>query len=448
MSAGSAWATAAVAAVTGGYALVSRRLASTAVSAPLVFTVAGVLIGPVGLGLLDLERDAGPVLTLAEVALALVLFSDAATIRSEEFRSGWFLPIRLLVVALPLTIAGGALMAWALLPGLTAWELALAGVVLAPTDASVGKAAVFAPRIPALVRHGLNAECGLNECLILPVFAVLLAGLPGTAASHQGVAGILWQVLLFGPLLGVLIGGLGGWLLRRAWAGGLVAHDWRRILPLALVTMAGTLAAATGGSAFVAAWVTGFVFTAALGAGPSPDGVPGATPDVAPNGSPDDEDNTLESVEHLAALLAAMSFMVFGAVMLGPALTHLNWRVVIYAVLSLTVVRMLPTALALMGSGLRPATVAYTGWFGPRGLPSLVLGLLVAAEEVPGTRPTGTVIAVTVGLSVLLHSVSSVALADRYGRWYERAVARRAALRESVADRVPGVHPLPEWKKW
>ncbi|MEU1377803.1 cation:proton antiporter [Streptomyces triculaminicus] len=443
MSAGSAWAAAAVAAVTGGYALVSRRLASTAVSAPLVFTVAGVLIGPVGLGLLDLERDAGPVLTLAEVALALVLFTDAATIRSEEFRSGWFLPVRLLVVALPLTIVGGALLAWALLPGLTAWELALAGVVLAPTDASVGKAAVFAPRIPAVVRHGLNAECGLNECLILPVFAVLLAGLPGTAASHQGVAGVLWQVLLFGPLLGVLIGGLGGWLLRRAWAGGLVAHDWRRILPLALVAMAGTLAAATGGSAFVAAWVTGFTFTAALGAGPSPDGVP--------DGSPDDEDDTLESVEHLAALLAALSFMVFGAVLLGPALAHLNWRVVTYAVLSLTVVRMLPTALALMGSGLRPATVAYTGWFGSRGLPSLVLGLLVAAEEVSedkGGQTTGTVIAVTVGLSVLLHSVSSVALADRYGRWYERAVARRVTLRESVADRVPGVHPLPEWKKW
>ncbi|MFI2076659.1 MULTISPECIES: cation:proton antiporter domain-containing protein [Streptomyces] len=440
MSAGSAVATAAVAAVTGGYALVSRRLASTAVSAPLVFTAAGVLIGPVGLGLLDLERDAGPVLTLAEVALALVLFTDAATIRSEEFRSGWFLPVRLLVVALPLIIAGGALLAWALLPGLTAWELALAGVVLAPTDASVGKAAVFASRIPAVVRHGLNAECGLNECLILPVFAVLLAGLPGTAASHQGVAGVFWQVLVFGPLLGVLIGGLGGWLLRRAWAAGLVAPDWRRILPLALVTMAGTLAAATGGSAFVAAWVTGFVFTAALGAGPSPDG--------APDGSPGEEDDTLESVEHLAALLAALSFMVFGAVLLGPALTHLNWRVVTYAVLSLTVVRMLPTALALMGSGLRPATVAYTGWFGPRGLPSLVLGLLVAAEGAPGTRPTGTVIAVTVGLSVLLHSVSSVTLADRYGRWYERAVARRAALRESVADRVPGVHPLPEWKKW
>ncbi|MEX2984288.1 cation:proton antiporter [Streptomyces sp. C36] len=444
MSAGSAWATAAVAAVTGGYALVSRRLASTAVSAPLVFTAAGVLIGPVGLGLLDLERDAGPVLTLAEVALALVLFTDAATIRSEEFRSGWFLPVRLLVVALPLTIAGGALLAWALLPGLTAWELALAGVVLAPTDASVGKAAVFAPRIPAVVRHGLNAECGLNECLVLPVFAVLLAGLPGTAASHQGVARILGQVLVLSPLLGVLVGGLGGWLLRRAWAGGLVAHDWRHIVPLALVTMAGTLAAATGGSAFVAAWVTGFVFTAALGAGPPPDG----TQDGVPDGAPDGQDDTLESVEHLAALLAALSFMVFGAVLLGPALTHLNWRVVTYAVLSLTVVRMLPTALALMGSGLRPATVAYTGWFGPRGLPSLVLGLLVAAEEVPGTRPTGTVIAVTVGLSVLLHGVSAVALADRYGRWYERAVARRVALRESVADRVPGVHPLPEWKKW
>ncbi|GGX73945.1 cation:proton antiporter domain-containing protein [Streptomyces hiroshimensis] len=436
MSGSGAWAAAAVAAVTGGYALVSRRLAATAVSAPLVFTTAGVLIGPVGLGLLDLERDAGPVLVLAEVALALVLFSDAATIRSEEFRSGWFLPVRLLVVGLPLTIAAGGLLAWALLPGMTGWEPALVGVILAPTDASVSKAAVFAPRIPAVVRHGLNAECGLNECLVLPVFAVLLAGLPGTAASQQGATGILRDVLVLSPALGLVVGGLGGRLLRRARDRGFVTHDWRRILPLALVTLAGALAAATGGSAFVAAWVAGFVFAAAAGAGASASAVPGG------------EDDTLESIEHLAALLAALSFTVFGAVLLGPALAHLSWSVLGYAVLSLTVVRMLPTALALTGSRLRPATLAYTGWFGSRGLPSLVLGLLVAAEDVPGTRLMGTVIAVTVGLSVLLHGVSSVVLADRYGRWYEKAGALRPSLRERVADKPPGEHPLPEWKMW
>ncbi|MCF3106148.1 cation:proton antiporter [Streptomyces roseoverticillatus] len=435
MSGSGGWAVAAVAAVTGGYALVSRCPAAAFASAPMVFTAAGVLIGPAGLGLLDLEHDAGPVLILAEAALALVLFTDAATVRSEEFRNGWFLPVRLLVVALPLTIVGGGLLAWALLPGLTGWEPALVGVILAPTDASVSKAAVFAPRIPAVVRHGLNAECGLNECLVLPVFAVLLAALPGTSAAHQGVSGILRHVLLLSPLLGLVAGGLGGVLLSRSRAADLVTHDWRSILPLAVAAGAGALAAATGGSAFVAAWVAGFAFAAALRAGPPP------------GSAQDGEDDTLDAVEHLAALLASLSFLVFGAVLLGPALAHLEWRVVAYAVLSLTVVRALPTALALTGSRLRPATVAYTAWFGSRGLPSLVLGLVVVAEEAPGARPAGTVIAVTVGLGVLLHGLSSVPLAGRYGRWYASAAARRPSLRENVAGSLPGEHVLPEWRR-
>ncbi|MEV4921550.1 cation:proton antiporter domain-containing protein [Streptomyces roseoverticillatus] len=441
MSGSGGWAVAAVAAVTGGYALVSRCAAASFVSAPMAFTAAGVLIGPAGLGLLDLEHDAGPVLALAEAALALVLFTDAATVRSEEFRNGWFLPVRLLVVGLPLTIVGGGLLAWVLLPGLTGWEPALVGVILAPTDASVSKAAVFAPRIPAVVRHGLNAECGLNECLVLPVFAVLLAALPGTSAAHQGVSGILRHVLLLSPLLGLVTGGLGGVLLSRSRAAGRVTHDWRSILPLAVAAGAGALAAATGGSAFVAAWVAGFAFAAALGAGPPP----GPAPD-AEDGTLE-KDDTLEAVEHLAALLASLSFLVFGAVLLGPALTHLDRHVLAYAVLSLTVVRALPTALALAGSGLRPATVAYTAWFGSRGLPSLVLGLVVVAEEVPGARSSGTVVAVTVGLGVLLHGLSSVPLAGRYGRWYESAVARRPSLRESVAGGLPGERLLPEWRR-
>ncbi|MFF7725591.1 cation:proton antiporter [Streptomyces sp. NPDC008001] len=435
MSGSGGWAVAAVAAVTGGYALVSRSPATSFVSAPMVFTVAGVLIGPAGLGLLDLERDSGPVLALAEAALVLVLFTDAATVRSEEFRSGWFLPVRLLVVGLPLTIAGGGLLAWALLPGLTGWEPVLVGLILAPTDASVSKAAVFAPRIPAVVRHGLNAECGLNECLVLPVFAVLLATLPGTPASHQGVTGILRHVLLLSPLLGLVAGGLGGMLLSRSWAAGWVTRDWRPILPLALAAGSGALAAAMGGSPFVAAWVTGFAFAAALRAGPPPGSVPEAG------------DDTLGPVEHLAALLASLGFLVFGAVLLGPALAHLDPHVIAYAVLSLTAVRALPTALALVGSRLSPATVAYTAWFGSRGLPSIVLGLVVAAEEAPGARAMGTAIAVTVGLGILLHGASSVPLAERYGRWYAAAASRRPSLRESVAGSLPGEHPLPEWRR-
>ncbi|WP_341868871.1 cation:proton antiporter, partial [Streptomyces murinus] len=141
--------------------------------------------------------------------------------------------------------------------------------------------------------------------------------------------------------------------------------------------------------------------------------------------------------EHLGELLASLSLLVFGAVLLGPTLEHLSWRIVGYAILSLTVVRMVPVALALAGSGLRGPTVAYIGWFGPRGLASVVLGLLLLEEEhVQGVELMARVVAVTVGLSVLLHGVTAVALADRYGDWHEKATTAGGKLREGT--------PVPE----
>ncbi|MQY16549.1 hypothetical protein SRB5_67480 [Streptomyces sp. RB5] len=422
MSGGSGWAVVTFSTVTAGYALVSRRLSSTPVSSQIVLVGAGVLLGPAALDLLDLGHDAAPILTLAEAALTLILFTDAMAITRRDLRVGGFLPRRLLGIGMPLSIGAGWLLAWPLLPGLTAWELALVGAVLAPTDAALGKSAVFNPRVPALVREGLNVESGLNDGMTLPFFVLFLAALPGTVTSEEGVQGIFWRSMVLSTALGLAAGWLGGRLLRWSRARGWAGLEWSQVFVVAIAAGAYGLAVVTDGSGFIAAWVAGFAFAAGLGPA-----VPGA----------ETRERTTEFAEDLGGLLASLSFLVFGAVLLGPALEDLDWRVVTYAVLSLTVVRMVPVALSLIGSGLRLPTVAYIAWLGPRGLASIVFGLLVVEENVPGVRLVGQVVAVTVGLSVLLHGLSAVTFAERYGAWYE--TARVPGLREgTVAPEAGG----------
>ncbi|WP_327184468.1 cation:proton antiporter [Streptomyces sp. NBC_01334] len=428
MSGGSAWTGAAVAAVTAGYALFSRRLVSTPVSAPMVFTGFGVLIGPIGLDVLDLGHDTGPVLTLIEAALALLLFTDSMTVRRRDLRTGGFLPLRLLAVGLPLSIGLGWLLAWPLLPGLTLWEFALLGAVLAPTDAALGKTASSSPRVPALVRHGLNVESGLNDGLALPFFLMFLAAIPGTIASEEGVDGVFWRALVVSTAVGLAFGWVGGWLLTLARARGWVTGEWQQVVVLAVAFCAYSVATALDGSGFIATWMGGFAFGVALRKGEAADGKP--THGEPTDGEPAKE-RPADLAEYAGGLLGSLSFLVFGAVLLGPTLEHLDWRIITYAVLSLTVVRMLPVALALAGTGMRLPTLAYVGWFGPRGLASVVFGLLLVEDHVPGIELLGRVIAATIGLSILLHGMSAPYFADRYGNWYDAVKATTPDLREA-----------------
>ncbi|MFF4255131.1 cation:proton antiporter [Streptomyces sp. NPDC001663] len=436
---GSAWAGAAVAAVTAGYALFSRRLSTTPVSAPMVFTAFGVAIGPLGLGLLDLEHDAGPVLTLVEATLTLVLFTDAMSVRRRDLGVGGFLPGRLLGIGLPLTIGAGWLLAWPLLPGLTVWELALVGTILAPTDAALGKTAVSSPKVPPLVRSGLNVESGLNDGMALPFFVLFLAALPGTVTSEEGAGGVFWRALVLSTALGLAVGGIGGWLLRRSRERDWVSRDWRQVFVLAAAVGSYTLAVVVDGSGFIAAWVAGFAFGVSYrqDRGSRRQDTVSRRQDMEAD-APDGDDDTAHLAEHLAELLASVSFLVFGAVLLGPTLEDVDWRIIVYAVLSLTAVRMLPVALSLTGSGLALPTVAYIGWFGPRGLASVVFGLLVVEEHVHGVQLIGRVVALTVALSILLHGMSAVFLAERYGAWHKKAASRSPRLREGAPDSPDG----------
>ncbi|MGW8379744.1 cation:proton antiporter [Streptomyces sp. ODS28] len=414
------------------YALLSARAAAAAISGPMVFVAVGVALGPPGLGWISPVRDAQTVETLLETALVLVLFADAAALRFGGLRRGRFLPLRLLAIGLPLTLALGTLAAWPLLPGLGFWELALVGTVLAPTDASLSRPAIAEPRVPPLVRQGLNAESGLNDGLAVPFFVIFLAAAAGSGQHGEspGVGEVFVRALLLSTVCGAVLGLLGGFglarSLRRRWTGA----EWVGIVPAAAALASFAAADALHGSGFIAAWVAGLAFAAAYrkGAREPVREAPAAHRALPRVGE------VAGLTDQLGALATMLSFFAFGAVLLGPALEELTWRMTVYAVLSLTVVRMLPVALSLLRSGLARPTVAYLAWFGPRGLASLVLGLLVVHEELPGGGQVSAVVAVTVGLSVLAHGVSAGWLAARYGRWYAGAAARApgAALRESV----------------
>lgn len=436
----SAWAGVAVAGTLGGYALVSARLSKTIVSGPMVFVAVGLALGPLGLGLVTLGKDAEPVKVLFEVTLALVLFTDALSVQSKALRRDDFLPIRLLAVGLPLTIALGWLFAWLLLPSLNIWEMALLGAILAPTDAALGQSAISNPGVPQVVRQGLNVESGLNDGMSLPFFVLFLAAAAGHE-SAQGPGEAFFRALVVSAVLGVAVGWAAAVALRWSAARGWVEGQWRHILVITAAMAAYELAVVVEGSGFIAAWVAGLVFGTVLR---SATNTPHSTTDM-PHSTGDtprsagaapqlDLRHTAGLAEDLSGLLAAVSFVAFGAVLLGPALQHLSWRSVVYAVVSLTVVRMLPVAAALVHSGLRRPTVAYIGWFGPRGLASIVLGLITLEEHIPGVETVSAVIAVTVGISVYAHGATSVPLAARYAAWWSRMSASMPG-REGAAVR-------------
>ncbi|MFI9051771.1 cation:proton antiporter [Streptomyces sp. NPDC053427] len=413
------WAAVAAGAVVSGYAALSRRLSTTAVSGPMLFVACGIAIGPLGLDLITRSQDAELTRTLLESALTLVLFTDAAAIRTGDLRRERFLPVRLLTVGLPLAMVLGWLTAWLVLPGLGGWELALAAIILAPTDAALGEQAIADRRVPALVRHGLSVESGLNDGLALPFFVLALAAAAGGHGGHRGPLATFLLALVVSAAIGLAAGWLGARLLRGSAARGWSTPDWRQVLVLAVPVVAYAACDLVDGSGFIGAWTAGLAFGAGVRAAALSAGSPG-TADA-------DTGHTTEFTHRFGALLTALSFLFFGALVLSPALTHLNWRMVLYAVLSLTAIRMLPVAVALAGTRLRAPTVAYVGWFGPRGLASVVFGLLALEEQLPGGELLGGVVAVTVGLSVCAHGASAAYLGARYGAWSAGSPPRGAA---------------------
>jgi NhaP-type Na+/H+ or K+/H+ antiporter len=391
------------------FALFSAKLESSSITPPMLFTAVGLALGPVGLGLVHLDIAEPSFRLLAEMTLVLVLFTDASRINLRLMRRSYPLPLRLLSLGLPVCWLTGALVAWWLIPNLAFWEAAALAAILAPTDAALGQAVMTNPLVPTRIRQAINVESGLNDGLALPLVLITLS----LAASGEGVdPGFNWSMwtlkqVVLGPAAGALVGLSGGWLLSLSQRHGWMTHVFQDLASLSLSFLAYALAHLIGGNGLLAAFVAGLTL--------------GTTARHICT-------CLWEFAESEGQLLVLISFMIFGAVMAPLALNCADWQLWLYAGLSLTVIRMAPAALSVAGMGLRWSSQAFIGWFGPRGLASILFVLLMLSRfHLDHANTIISAVSLTVLLSIYAHGLSAAPLANLYGRSMERMAKREGA---------------------
>ena len=426
----------AIAVVVVAYTLVASKLDRWWISGPMVFVAAGAVLGPAVLNVLPLSVTNEVVLTVTELTLALLLFSDASTVRLREVEGDAGLPTRLLFVGLPLTILAGALVAHLVFPEIPWAAAALIATILAPTDTALGLAVVTNKLVPTRIRRALNVESGLNDGIATPFVTLFIAIL----AAEEGLGDRAWGLealkqIGLAIVAAVVVGYIGGKLMVFAKDHGWTSDVSEQIAILALALLAYEGSVAIGGNGFVAAFAGGILFGAATRRR---------------------LDESVQFTETLGLSATFLVWSVFGALFLGALFTHgLSAQPVIYAILSLAVIRMVPVALALIGTRLRPATVVFMGWFGPRGLASVVFTLL-AWEDIEHADGGGLLLQTatwTILLSVVLHGISASPLVARYGSYVaslgdvpEKAPASepRIRVRDLAGRRGPEGQQLQE----
>jgi NhaP-type Na+/H+ or K+/H+ antiporter len=326
-----------------------------------------------------------------------VLFGDASNADLSVLRRSFRIPERLLLIGLPLTILLGVGAGALIFPGLELIEVAILATMLAPTDAALGKAVVTNPAVPATVREGLNVESGLNDGICVPILFIFLA-----MASQTGGDGGLTALALklvaeevgIGIVIGVGLSVLAAWALRKAAQRGWIVEPWLSLPIVALAISCFALTQFAGGSGFIACFVGGLAFGSL---------------------AKKHKHEVLEGAERTSEAFALVTWVVFGAAVAWQHPGSANWQVVVYAILSLTVIRMLPVFVALLGLGARTDTKLFLGWFGPRGLASIVFVVIVAGRDLPGNDTLIATVVATVFLSILAHGLSANPLAAVFG---------------------------------
>jgi NhaP-type Na+/H+ or K+/H+ antiporter len=380
------------------YSLVAGRVERAAASGPIVFVAAGLLMGPLGLAWFDGDVSRTGLRMLADLTLALILFTDAANADLAVLRRQFRIPSRMLLVGLPGVIFLGTITAAFLFDALSLFEAAILGTMLAATDAALGKAVVTNEAVPSQIREGLNIESGLNDGLCVPILFVFIALAIGSSSEGGNTTLALQLVaeeLGIGLVVGLGLAAVGAWAMRWCRDKGWMTEIWKQVTVVALAITCFSVAQSLHGSGYIAAFTGGLLFGFK---------------------AKDATHRLVLAAEGTGETLALLTWLVFGATVIGQSVEHFTWEMLVYALLSLTVIRMLPVYLSLSGTGLSTASKLFLGWFGPRGLASIVFAIIVINMGVPGGKFVGMVVVLTVFLSLVAHGVSANPLAQMLGK--------------------------------
>lgn len=402
-----------------GFGLISRKLEKSVVTPPMAYVAFGLLISSSALGLIQkVEITNETIKILAEITLSVILFTDASRIQLKLLRREYNLPLRLLGIGLPITIILGTVFALVLFSGqLNLWSAAALATILSPTDAALGQAVVNSSRVPTFVRQAINVESGLNDGICLPILLLFVSLAGGESDSATYWLTFTTRQIVFGTAIGLLVGYVGSKSIVRSLQYEWMTHAFEDLAVLGLSILAYTSAEIFGGNGFIAAFSAGLTL-----------GFVGT-------------ESVLKCLHEFGEaegqLLTLISFLLFGAVMVVPSVTTASWQIWLYAVCSLTVSRILGVAIALTGLKLQPDSILFIGWFGPRGIASIVYGLLIVEKQsLPGSQIMFTAMVVTVMISVFAHGLTAFPGVN----WY----ADRISDKDNLHGCMPEMQPVAE----
>lgn len=380
-----------------GYGMFSKLTEKSIITPPMVFVLVGIIVSVFSFENIHVGIHAPLVKVIAELTLILVLFLDASTINLKRLIIERKLPLRLLLIGLPLTMLIGIVIAKPLFPDMNIWVVALMALILSPTDAALGLAVVTSKYVPERIRQTINVESGLNDGIALPPILICVAALSvhdshGTGLAYWGLFTL--KQFIFGPIIGGLVGYIGGLLVEKATKKEWMNTTFQQLISLSLAILAFSLAETVHGNGFIAAYFAGLLL--------------GTTKHSV-------RERIHEFGEAESQVLQLMIFLLFGMVLIPLSFPHWDWRAWIYAILSLTVIRILPVVLSLAGTDLTRGTKYFIGWFGPRGIASILYLLMVTIElGTTGLEKMVSVVVLTITLSIYLHGISANPLSRLY----------------------------------